>query len=79
MEGFRWPTEKMGTEGAHNGDRRVFCTYHNEQGHYTAACQPYKLYLEELVRLGRMEEWIDRAKTPMGPPPAEDELEHIIQ
>lgn len=59
MEGFRWLMEKMGTKGARDGDHRVFCTYYNEQGHYTTTCKPFKLYFEELVRLGRMENWID--------------------
>ncbi|KAI8524720.1 hypothetical protein RHMOL_Rhmol13G0170500 [Rhododendron molle] len=65
MVRFQWLTVKLGTADGCKPDRRVFCIFYNEQGHYTTACQPYKLYLEELVQQGKMEQWIDRTKSPV--------------
>lgn len=58
----------------------MYCSFHDEQGHYTTACQPFKLYLEELVKQGRMDRWIDRTKSPdAGFQPRAQDLDGVVQ
>lgn len=52
---FRWPTELMGTANA----RTEHCSFHNENGHYTTRCGPFKRYLKELAAVGHLNQWID--------------------
>ncbi|KAG5528675.1 hypothetical protein RHGRI_029373 [Rhododendron griersonianum] len=83
LPGFQWPTgaaEKLGTADGREPNQRVYCSFHNEQGHYTTACQPYKVYLEELVQQGRMDRWIDRNKSPdAGIQPRARVLDGVVQ
>jgi ribonuclease HI len=57
---FVWPEDKTGSDPNQKGK----CSYHNELGHYTTGCRPYKAHLERLVAEGRLDEWIDRNRTP---------------
>lgn len=66
---FRWPTKMMGMSNARTGH----CSFHNEHGHYTTRCGPFKRYLEELAAAGHLNQWIDTHHTPLPPPPPERE------
>ncbi|KAI8538006.1 hypothetical protein RHMOL_Rhmol09G0067000 [Rhododendron molle] len=58
---FCWPEGNLGTDnGGQNRDPKKQCLYHDEFGHYSTTCQPYKTFLEQLVA---QDQWIDRAKT----------------
>ncbi|XP_058202877.1 uncharacterized protein LOC131317336 [Rhododendron vialii] len=47
---FEWPTGKLGTDtGQQDQNPQKKCSYHNELGHYTTACAPYKALLERLA------------------------------
>lgn len=59
---FRWPDHKMGTQEK-TKDKNVYCTYHQEQGHYTTACKPFKAYLQSRVSAGNLDSYIDKDKT----------------
>ncbi|XP_058192074.1 uncharacterized protein LOC131309460 [Rhododendron vialii] len=66
---FEWPQGKLSTDnGQTDQNPRKKCSYHNELGHYTTACAPYKALLERLVAQGHLDQHIDRAKTPARPP-----------
>ncbi|XP_058223074.1 uncharacterized protein LOC131332790 [Rhododendron vialii] len=43
---FSFPNQKLGTENGKIKNPIVRCSYHNEQGHFTTACKPFKSYLE---------------------------------
>lgn len=66
---FRWPTEMMGTTNARTGH----CSFHNEHGHYTTRCGPFKRHLEDLAAARHLNQWIDTRHTPLPPPPPERE------
>ncbi|XP_058216790.1 uncharacterized protein LOC131327660 [Rhododendron vialii] len=60
---------KLGTDtGKPDQNPRKKCTYHNELGHYTTACAPYKTLLERLAAQGHLDQYIDRAKMPARQP-----------
>ncbi|XP_058189245.1 uncharacterized protein LOC131306833 [Rhododendron vialii] len=66
---FEWPTGKLGTDtGQPDQNPRKKCSYHNELGHYTTACAPYKALLERLAAQGHLDHYIDQTKTPTRPP-----------
>ncbi|XP_058185694.1 uncharacterized protein LOC131302919 [Rhododendron vialii] len=66
---FEWPTGKLGTDtGQADQNPRKKCSYHNELGHYTTTCAPYKALLERLAAQGHLDQYIDQAKTPTRPP-----------
>ncbi|XP_058198406.1 uncharacterized protein LOC131313929 [Rhododendron vialii] len=66
---FEWPTGKLGTDtGQPDQNLRKKCSYHNELGHYTTACAPYKALLERLATQGHLDQYIDRTKAPTRPP-----------
>ncbi|XP_058185836.1 uncharacterized protein LOC131303063 [Rhododendron vialii] len=80
---FEWPQGKLGTDnGQADQNPRKKCSYHNELGHYTTACAPYKALLERLVAQGHLDQYIDRSKTPArqtNPNPNEQRpLIHVI-
>ncbi|XP_058208275.1 uncharacterized protein LOC131321296 [Rhododendron vialii] len=54
---------KLNTEEGNNNNRKR-CSYHNELGHYTMACAPYKALLENLAAQGLLDNHIDWTKTP---------------
>ncbi|KAI8573233.1 hypothetical protein RHMOL_Rhmol01G0262700 [Rhododendron molle] len=43
---FSFPNQKLSTENGKIKNPIVRCSYHNEQGHFTTACKPFKAYLE---------------------------------
>ncbi|XP_058192082.1 uncharacterized protein LOC131309471 [Rhododendron vialii] len=66
---FEWPTGKLGTDtGQADQNPQKKCSYHNELGHYTTACAPYKALLERLAAQGHLDQYIDQTKTPTRPP-----------
>ncbi|XP_058216759.1 uncharacterized protein LOC131327629 [Rhododendron vialii] len=80
---FEWPQGKLGTDnGQADQNPRKKCSYHNELGHYTTACAPYKALLERLVAQGHLDQYIDRSKMPArqtNPNPNEQRpLMHVI-
>ncbi|XP_058181264.1 uncharacterized protein LOC131299701 [Rhododendron vialii] len=61
----QWPQGKLGMDnGQADQNPRKKCSYHNELGHYTMACAPYKVLLERLVAQDHLDQYIDRSKTP---------------
>ncbi|XP_058202627.1 uncharacterized protein LOC131317063 [Rhododendron vialii] len=67
---FVWPNPpKLNTEEGNNNSRKR-CSYHNELGHYTTACAPYKALLENLAAQGLLDDHIDWTKTPSRQPNA---------
>ncbi|XP_058211443.1 uncharacterized protein LOC131323607 [Rhododendron vialii] len=65
---FIWPNPpKLNTEEGNNNSRKR-CSYHNELGHYTTACTPYKALLENLAAQGLLDDHIDWTKTPRRQP-----------
>ncbi|XP_058202930.1 uncharacterized protein LOC131317392 [Rhododendron vialii] len=66
---FEWPTGKLDTNtGQADQNPRKKCSYHNELGHYTTACAPYKALLGCLAAQGHLDQYIDQTKTPIRPP-----------
>ncbi|XP_058180120.1 uncharacterized protein LOC131298661 [Rhododendron vialii] len=64
-----YPTGKLGTDtGQADQNPQKKCLYHNELGHYTTACTPYKSLLERLAAQGHLDQYIDQTKTPTRPP-----------
>ena len=55
---FRWPPKMLGDPSARNSTSR--CSYHRDFEHLTEDCKVYKSFLEQLVRDGHLEEFIDR-------------------
>ncbi|XP_058189356.1 uncharacterized protein LOC131306942 [Rhododendron vialii] len=53
---------KLNTE-AGNDNNRKRCSYHNELGHYTMTCTPYKALLENLAAQGLLNDHTDWTKT----------------
>ncbi|XP_028115618.1 uncharacterized protein LOC114313431 [Camellia sinensis] len=49
-------------------DSRYRCTFHEERGHQTEDCVPFKRHLAELVAVGHLDQYIDRGMgaTPQG-------------
>ncbi|XP_058198427.1 uncharacterized protein LOC131313949 [Rhododendron vialii] len=67
---FVWPNPpKLNTEEGNNNSRKR-CSYHNELGHYTTACAPYKALLENLAEQGLLDDHIDWTKMPRRQPNA---------
>ncbi|XP_058223238.1 uncharacterized protein LOC131332946 [Rhododendron vialii] len=67
---FVWPNPpKLNTEEGNNNSRKR-CSYHNELGHYTTACAPYKALLENLAAQGLLDDHIDWTKMPRRQPNA---------
>lgn len=60
---FSFPNKKLGTENRKIKKPIVRCSFHNEQGHFTIACKPFKDYLEQLVVCGHLGNLIDHEKT----------------
>ena len=58
---FTEPTDKLGET---HPNPRAYCSYHREKGNYTTGCAPYKAYLEQLVRQGHLDNFIDRRGAP---------------
>ncbi|XP_058211656.1 uncharacterized protein LOC131323834 [Rhododendron vialii] len=66
---FEWLAGKLGTNtGQPDQNLRKKCSYHNELGHYTTACAPFKALLERLASQGHLDQYIDPAKTPARQP-----------
>ncbi|XP_058217537.1 uncharacterized protein LOC131328637 [Rhododendron vialii] len=66
---FEWPIGKLGTDtGQADQNPRKKCSYHDELGHYTTACAPYKALLERLAAQSHLDQYIDQTKTPPHPP-----------
>lgn len=64
---FRWVEGKLEIDTRDpNQDPKKRCSYNDELGHYTTACQPFKAHLEQLVAQGHLDQWIDSATTPAG-------------
>lgn len=59
---FQWPDHKLGTHDK-TKDKRMYCTYHQGQGHYTTACKSFKAYLKTLTTIGNLDGYIDQEKT----------------
>lgn len=56
------------------------CTYHDEAGHYTTRCAPFKKHFEELPASGHLNQWIDTRHTQFPrPPPVTKRLVGVIQ
>ncbi|XP_058219448.1 uncharacterized protein LOC131330008 [Rhododendron vialii] len=60
---FSFPNQKLGIEKGKTKNPIIRCSYHNEQGHFTTACKPFKAYLEQLVTGGHLDNPIDHDKT----------------
>lgn len=46
---FSFPNQKLRMENGKVKSERVRCSSHNETGHFTTSCNPFKSYLEQLV------------------------------
>ena len=49
-------------------NRKMYCSYHREHGHYTTGCVLYKQHLEELASAGHLNVYIDSTKTALPRP-----------
>ncbi|XP_063946129.1 uncharacterized protein LOC135151543 [Daucus carota subsp. sativus] len=55
-------------------DRTKYCAFHEQNGHDTADCQQLKQQIEELIKNGRLTEWVKTQKKSYNnvPPPPQD-------
>ncbi|XP_058223146.1 uncharacterized protein LOC131332855 [Rhododendron vialii] len=76
---FSFSNQKLGTENGKIKNPIVRCSYHNEQGHFTTACKPFKAYLELLVAEGHLDNFIDHEKTRARAQCTENHAEEEVQ
>ena len=41
-------------------DKRKYCRFHKDQGHYTKDCRDFKEQIEELIRKGKLQKYVKR-------------------
>ncbi|KAI8549141.1 hypothetical protein RHMOL_Rhmol06G0003600 [Rhododendron molle] len=76
---FSFPNQNLSTENRKIKNPIVRCSYHNEQGHFTIACKPFKAYLEQLMAGGHLDNLIDHKKTKARAERAENRTEEEVQ
>lgn len=58
---YKWPSKLGGDLTAR--DQKRFCSYHREKGHRTDECCNLKNHLEDLAKVGHLDQYIDKTKT----------------
>ena len=55
-------------------DRTKYCAFHEQNGHYTVDYQQLKQQIEELIKNGKLTEWVKTLKKSYNnvPPPPQD-------
>ena len=53
---FKW-SNKMGGDPSRR-NQNLYCTYHRDKGHTTEQCQVLKNHLGQLVKTGRLKEFV---------------------
>ena len=41
-------------------DKRTYCRFHKDHGHYTEDCRDLKEQIEELIRKGKLQQYVKR-------------------
>jgi hypothetical protein len=54
---FVWPPKLLGNPALKDG--KLYCTYHKDKGHMTENCHMLKVYLEKLVSVGHLNQYVD--------------------
>ena len=55
---LKWPKPLYSAPGLR--DKRKYCRFHKDHGHYTEDCRDLKEQIEELIRNGKLQQYVKR-------------------
>ena len=59
---LKWPRPLHSSPNMH--DKRKYCRFHKDHGHYTKDCRDLKEQIEELIRRGKLQQYVKREIPP---------------
>ena len=59
---LKWPRPLRSSPNMR--DKRKYCRFHKDHGHYTEDCRDLKEQIEELIRRGKLQQYVKREIPP---------------